>query len=111
MDLYELRQNYKRLNYSTTEVDMHILKLISYPIFLLLMALFSSVIMLNMQNVKGITFKIVIGLFFSVLIYYLNNFSYVLGSTERISPSLSISLPLIVLLSINCLMLYKVNEK
>ena len=111
MELYELRQNYKRLNYSTTEVDMHILKLISYPIFLLLMALFSSVIMLNMQNVKGITFKIVIGLFFSVLIYYLNNFSYVLGSTERISPSLSISLPLIVLLSINCLMLYKVNEK
>ena len=111
MELYELRQNYKRLNYSTTEVDMHLLKLISYPIFLLLMALFSSVIMLNMQNVKGITFKIVIGLFFSVLIYYLNNFSYVLGSTERISPYLSISLPLIVLLSINSLMLYKVNEK
>ncbi len=111
IELYELRQNYKKLNSSTTEVDMHLLKLISYPLFLLLMALFSSVIMLNIKNVKGITFKIVIGIFFSVLIYYLNNFSYVLGSTERISTSLSISLPLIILLSINFLMLYKINEK
>ena len=111
IELYELRQKYKKLNSSTTEVDMHLLKLISYPLFLLLMALFSSVIMLNIKNVKGITFKIVIGLFFSVLIYYLNNFSYVLGSTERISTSLSISLPLIILLSINFLMLYKINEK
>ena len=111
IELYELRQNYKKLNSSTTEVDMHLLKLITYPLFLLLMALFSSVIMLNIKNVKGITFKIVIGLFFSVLIYYLNNFSYVLGSTERISISLSIFLPLIILLSINFLMLYKINEK
>ena len=111
IELYELRQNYKKLNSSTTDVDMHLLKLITYPLFLLLMALFSSVIMLNIKNVKGITFKIVIGLFFSVLIYYLNNFSYVLGSTERISTSLSISLPLIILLSINFLMLYKINEK
>lgn len=111
VELYELRQNYKKLNSSTIEVDMHLLKLITYPLFLLLMALFSSVIMLNIKNIKGITFKIVIGLFFSVIIYYLNNFSYVLGSTERISTSLSISLPLIILLSINFLMLYKINEK
>ena len=111
MELYELRQNYKRLNSSTTEVDMHLLKLISYPIFLLLMALFSSVVMLNIKNIQGITFKILIGLFFSVLIYYFNNFSYVLGSTERISSALSISLPLFVLLCFNSLMLYKINEK
>ena len=111
MELYELRQNYKRLNSSTTEVDMHLLKLISYPMFLLLMALFSSVVMLNIKNIQGITFKILIGLFFSVLIYYFNNFSYVLGSTERISSVLSISLPLFVLLCFNSLMLYKINEK
>ena len=110
-ELYDLRQNYKRINSSTTEVEMHILKLISYPIFLLLMALFSSLIMLNIKNIKGTTYKIVIGLFFSVLIYYLNNFFYVLGSTERISMILSIFSPLLILLSVNCLMIYKVNEK
>ena len=111
IELYELRKNYKLLNSSTTEIDLHMLKLISYPIFLLLMALFSSVIMLNIKNIRSITFKILIGLFFSVLIYYLNNFSYVLGSTERIPVLFSIFLPLLVLLSVNSLMLYKVNEK
>tara|TARA_B100001057_G_scaffold458081_1_gene506976 strand:- start:3158 stop:4165 length:1008 start_codon:yes stop_codon:yes gene_type:complete len=111
VELYELKENYKRLNYSTTEVDMYLLKLISYPLYLLLIALFSSVIMLNLKQVKGTTLKILVGLFFSVIIYYLNNFSYVLGSTERISIIFSIFMPLLILLTINFSMLYKVNEK
>ena len=111
IELYELRENYKKLNYSTIDVDIHLLKLISYPLFLLLITLFSSLIMLNIKQVKGSTFKILIGLFFSVIIYYLNNFSYVLGATERISLILSITLPMIILLIVNCLMLYRVNEK
>ena len=111
IELYELKENYKRLNYSTTEVDMYLLKLISYPIYLLLIALFSSVIMLNLKQIKGTTLKILIGLFFSVIIYYLNNFSYVLGTTERIPIIFSIFTPLLILLTINLSMLYKVNEK
>ena len=111
VELYELRENYKKLNYSTTEVDMHLSKLITYPIFLLLITLLSSVLMLNIKQIRGTTFKISIGLFFAVIIYYLNNFSYVLGSTERVSIILSIFLPILILLSINCLMLYKINEK
>ena len=87
------------------------LKLISYPFYLVLMALFSALIMLQIKKIKNSTFKISIGLFFSVIIYYLNNFSYVLGSTERISLVLSISLPLVIIAIINTIMLYKVNEK
>ena len=104
-------ENYKKLNYSTIEVDMHLYKLLSYPFFLLLIALFSSVIMLNIKQIKGTTFKISIGLFFSVIIYYLNNFSYVLGSTERLSITFSILSPILILILINCFMLYKINEK
>ncbi len=110
-ELFTLKENYKKLNYSTTEVDLHLLKLISYPIYLLLITLFSSLIMLNIKQIKGSTFKISIGLFFSVIIYYLNNFSYALGGTERISLILSVLLPLLILTIINSLMLYKVNEK
>ncbi len=110
-ELFILKENYKKLNYSTTEVDLHLLKLLSYPIYLLLIALFSSLIMFNIKQVIGTTFKISIGLFFSVIIYYLNNFSYALGGTERISLILSILLPLLILTIINILMLYKVNEK
>ena len=111
VELYELKENYKRLSYSTREVDMYLLKLISYPFYLLFIALFSSVIMLNLKQVKGTTLKILLGLFFSVIIYYLNNFSYVLGSTERIPIIFSIFIPLLILFTINFSMLYKVNEK
>ncbi len=110
-ELYELKENYIKLNYSTTELNLHILKLISYPIYLLLISIFSSLIMLNIKQIKGSTFKILLGLFLSVIIYYLNNFSFALGGTERIAVILSVFLPLLVLATINSLMLYNVNEK
>ena len=111
LELITLRTNYEKLNYSTTEVDLHLLKLISYPIYLLLIALFSALIMFNIKQVKGSTFKISIGLFLSVIIYYLNNFSYALGGTERIPLILSVILPLLILTIVNTLMLYRLNEK
>ena len=110
-ELYELRKNYKKLNYSITDIDLHLLKLASSPIYLLLIGIFSSLIMLNIKQVKSSTFKILVGLFFSVIIYYFNNFSYVLGGTERISLTLSILLPLMILATVNSIMLYKVNDK
>ena len=75
------------------------------------MALFSSLIMINIKRIKNTTFKIFVGLFFSVIIYYLNNFSYVLGETERINIIFSVLLPLLILFSINISMLYKINDK
>ncbi len=110
-ELYELRENYKKLNYSITEINLHMLKLVSFPINLVLIALFSSLVMLNIKKIKSSTFKISLGLFCSVIIYYLNNFLYVLGGTERISLILSISLPLVILATINSFMLYRINEK
>ena len=111
VELYQLRENYKKLNYSIIEVDMYLLKLFSYPLYLLLITLFAGIIMLNIKEFKSTTFKILVGLFFSVIIYYLNNFSYVLGTTERISIFFSVFLPMIILLTINAFMLNKINEK
>ena len=102
-ELYELKKNYKKLNYSTTEIDLQIYKLISYPFFLLLMALFSASIMINIKQLNSSTFKISLGLFFSVIIYYLNNFFYVMGSTERLSITVAILTPLILLTLVNSL--------
>lgn len=110
-ELYELRKNYKKLNYSLTEIDLHLLKLSFFPINLVLIGLFSSLIMLNIKQIKSTTFKISIGLFSSVIIYYLNNFLYVMGGTERISLLLSVTIPLLILATINSFMLYNVNEK
>ena len=111
IELYELRNNYKKLNYSIIDIDLHLIKIFAYPLFLLLITLFASSIMLTTKEIKSTTIKILIGLFFSVIIYYLNNFSYVLGSTEKISLFLSVISPMLILATINCLMLYKANEK
>ena len=110
-ELYELRKNYKKLNYSITEVELQLLKLISLPLFLLLMCLFSSILMLRIKHLSNTTFKIALGLFFSVIIYYLNNFFYVLGSTEKLGIELSVLSPLLILTLINMIMLNRINEK
>ncbi len=110
-ELLDLRKNYKKLNYSIIDVDLQILKLISLPIFLILMCLFSAILMLRVKHLSNTTLQITIGLFFSVIIYYFNNFFYVLGSTEKIEVYMAIFAPLVILSFVNFLMLNKINEK
>ena len=111
LELYELRKNYKQLNYSMIDIDLHILKLSSFPIYLALMTVFSSLIMLNTKKFRSSILKISIGLFFSVIIYYFNNFFNVLGQTEKINLIISVMTPLILLGFGNLLMIGNVNEK
>jgi len=111
LELIELKKNYKLLGYSTVEVDVQINKLISYSFYLTLMTIFASVIMFSSKNLKNTSIKISIGLFSSVVIYYINNFFYVLGNTERISPALSVWLPILIMSFIIITMLKNINEK
>ena len=109
--LIDLRQNYKSLNYSTVDVDMQINKVATYPLFLVIMTILSSIIMLNTKKSSSKVLKIIIGLFFSVVIYYINNFFYVMGSSEKIPLMASIWTPIIFLSLINLIMLININEK
>ena len=109
--LIELRKNYKQLNYSTTEVNIQILKIMTYPIYFVLMTILSAIIMFNTKSYKSTALKISVGLFFSVIIYYLFNFFYILGNAEKISLILSICVPLLTLSMINFFLLFGLNEK
>jgi len=111
LKLINLRQNYKSLNYSTVDVDLQIYKVITYPILLVIMTIFASVIMLNTKKSNSKVIKIIIGLFFSVVIYYINNLMNVMGSTEKIPLMVSIWTPIIFLSLINLIMLVSINEK
>ena len=110
LKLTELRENYKKLNYSLVEIDLHLIKLISYPIYLFLMCVFASLIMLKLKRLNSATLRISIGLFFSVIIYYINNFFFVMGTTERLSTPAAVCIPLALLILITIQMLRKVNE-
>ena len=111
LKLFNLRNNYKSLNYSLVDVNLHINKILTYPILLMLMTIFSSIIMFNTKRFKGNTFKIVIGLFFSVIIYYISNFFNVMGVTEKIPLIIAIISPLVILTIVNSLMIVNINEK
>ena len=110
-ELIEMRTNYKKLNYSLTEIDLQLLKLISFPFYFILMFIFSAIIMMNTKTFKNKSIKIIIGLFLSVIIYYINNFFYILGTSEKISVASSIIIPLAILTIINSLFLRNINAK
>jgi lipopolysaccharide export system permease protein len=111
LELLELRKNYKSLNYSLVEIDIQIIKIVTFPIYLVLMTIFSSIIMLSTKEFKSSILKISLGLFFSVIIYYLFNFFNVLGKTEKINLISSIIMPLVLLTLTNSIMIRKLNEK
>ena len=109
--LYELRENYKKLNLSLTEVELQLYKLATLPLYLFLVSIFTSLIMFRAKRLENTTFKISLGLFFSVIIYYINNFFYVLGNSEKIPMSFSIFIPLLLFVLVNFAMSNNVNEK
>jgi lipopolysaccharide export system permease protein len=111
LELIELKKNYNQINYSTIEIDIKLQKLLSYPFYYSLMALFSFMIMLNTKKFKSISFKISIGLFCCVVVYYINNISQVLSNSENISTTFSIWISPIILLISNSIMMIKINEK
>ena len=111
LKLIDLRRNYKSLNYSTVDVDMQIYKVTTYPLILVIMTVLSSVIMLNTKKSNSKVIKIIIGLFFSVIIYYINNFFNVMGSTEKLPLMVSVWTPIIFLSLVNLIMLLNINEK
>ena len=111
LKLFNLRNNYKGLNYSVVDVNLHISKILTYPFLLMLMTILSAIIMFNTKRFKSNTFKIVIGLFFSVIIYYISNFFNVMGITEKISLIIATISPLAILTFINLFMIVNVNEK
>ena len=111
VELINLRQDYKSLNYSIIEIESHLLKLFSYPLYLTLIVIFAAIIMFNIGYQKNSLFKIVLGIFLSVIIYYINNFFNVLGTSEKIPLILSIFLPLIILSIINMTSIIRLNEK
>jgi lipopolysaccharide export system permease protein len=111
IDLLELRKSYKSLNYSVIDINSHLYKIISYPIYLTLITIFSAIIMFNIGYQKNSMFKITLGILLSVVIYYINYFINILGTNEKIPLILSIFMPLIILTIINFTSIIKLNEK
>ena len=110
-ELNKLKKNYDNLGYSVTNINIHFQKLISYPFYLTIMTVFSAVVMLNIKRNRSKVFHIVMGTLFSVLIYYMNYFSSLLGQNERLPETFSIWLPLLIISLFCSIGLVRINEK
>jgi len=108
--LYELSENYTKIGYSTTNVMVHLNKLYSMPIFFLLMTVLGFLIMIKFKFIKTKFFTVVMGVFVSVIVYYLNYFSSIFGANETVPIGLSIWLPHLILLLICSLVMVRINE-
>ena len=114
LNLFQLHnqiKNYNRLGYSSTDAKVHLNKIYSLPINLVLMTIIGSMLMLKFKFIKSRFFMLVIGVFFSVIIYYINYFSTLFGTNETVPAELSIWLPIVILVLVCFLGLIKINEK
>tara|TARA_Y100000996_G_C22556023_1_gene655561 strand:+ start:1326 stop:2411 length:1086 start_codon:yes stop_codon:yes gene_type:complete len=100
--LFKLKENYSKIDYSTTEVVLHLNKLFSMPIFYILMTILSFILIIKLKLFQSKFFTIIAGISCSVLVYYLNYFSYIFGSNETLPILFSVWLPHL-LLSLFCL--------
>ena len=108
--LLELKDNYKSLGNSTREIDIHLHKLYSLPLFISIMTIFSSIIMFNNKRNTSIIFHLLLGILISVIIYYFSYLSYLMGENGKMPIILSTYLPIVILILIALIGTVRLNE-
>ncbi len=108
--LIQLKDNYKSIGYSATEVSLHLNKIYSLPIYLTLTTIIGALLMFKITFIKSKFFLVVIGVLVSVVFYYINYFSILFGKNETLPVVLSVWLPQIIMFLICTFGLTKLNE-
>ena len=109
--LIDIKKENMTVGDSSQDIDLHFLKIISRPVYFGILVIISSIIMLNIKKNKPYIFHVVLGIFLSVIIYYINNIFNVFGLTNKIPIYLSIFFPMIFLGIVSIIGLIRINEK
>lgn len=110
-NLKNLINSYELRGYSTKEIKSKYQRTIAFPFFLLSMVLLAGVSILGLRfrgNYVGYVFFSIIS---CVIIYYFNDFSKVLGQTDRLPINLSVWMPILVIFIFSSVGLIHVNQK
>ena len=110
-DLLALEDDYKAIGYSTNEINIQKHRFYSLPFLLSAMTIIATIIMIYNKFKKKILFNLFIGILFSVLVYYLGNFSNLLGENGKLPLTLSVWFPVLMLLSLSIIGVIRLNEK
>ena len=109
-ELHKLSKSYSKIGYSNTEIKIHLNKIYSMPVFYILMTILGFIIINRSKRIKSKFFLIILGIFISVVVYFLNYFSSLLGNNGVLPIYLSVWSPLLILFLICNMGLLRVNE-
>ena len=109
-ELHKLSKNYLNIGYSNTDIKIHLNKIYSMPLFYVLMTILGFIIINRLKKIKSKFFVIIFGVFVSVIVYYLNYFSSLLGTSGALPIYLSVWSPLLILFLVCNIGLLKINE-
>ena len=110
-ELFNLRDEYASVGYSVNEINLHLQKIYSFPVYLTILTIFASVLMLNVPFNKPKFFYLLMGIFLSVLIFYINHFSSLLGENNKLPITLSVWLPHVIVSILTGIGMVRINEK
>ena len=111
LGLLEQKKHYKEVGYSINETELHLQKIYSFPVYLMIMTVLSSVLMLNVRHNKPKLFYLVLGILLSVIIFYINHLSNTLGENNKLPIILSVWLPHLIISILVGIGLVTINEK
>ena len=110
-ELHKLSNSYLKIGYSNTDIKIHLNKIYSMPFFYILMTILGFLIISKIKILKSKFFVVIFGIFVSVIVYYVNYFSSILGNSGVLPVELSIWVPLLILFLICNIGLLRINEK
>ncbi len=109
--LFTLKKDFDKLGYSSDEIEIHLLKLFTMPLFYGILTVLSSIIMFNFSKDKSLLVHIIFGILMSVIIYYITFIFSSLGNNGKIPIYLSIFFPLMIISLITIIGLVNINDK
>ncbi len=110
MELIIENKNLITRGYEKTTISEKINSFLALPFFLALMTVLAAIFTINTRNSNNINY-LMIAVLACAVIYYMKDLSVALGKSDRISPEISVWIPIIIIGLINSIGLLQINEK
>ncbi len=101
----------EKRGYSTKAMEAKLHRSLAYPFFLLSMVLLAGVFTLGMNFKENNLTYIIVAIILSVIIYFFNDFSSVLGKTEKLPIVISAWMPIVIIFIFGSIGVIHANQK
>ena len=113
ISFWEILNSIKKLNdrgYSGDELKIKFHKYLSLPIYLFSMIILATVFTINIKKNYSNFIYVFFGIILGIVIYFLNDLSIALGIAGKMPLTISVWIPIFLILVISAINLIKINE-